>query len=495
VRAVFLVPPPLPGQRPAERVFGCTFELYPFPPLPLLYAAAAARAAGHRAEAWDSPRRPHGLDWGFFEKALADLADPEQQPGPAGAFVLHTVNLSRESDLAAGRAIREACGPDAAVIYTGPGPSWEPERYLSDARTFVLRGEVEESLPELLGELAAGRTPAAAAFPGLTALGPGGPVSGPPRPAIADLDALPLPARDLVDRGAYYNPKLGARPFTAVLSSRGCPHRCRYCVPNALSFARELEGRRGSAEGRKPPVRLRSAAGVVAELEALARDGYRAVSFIDDEFVWSAERTEEICAALGRLGLRWGCLARPDYVDERVAAALERARCGYVDLGVESFVQEILDDVGKDLTVAVAEEAVRRLKRHGVPVKLNVLIGASSLETRQTVEATVRRVIALDPDVAMFGVCSPFPGTPYWDLAVREGLLAEPGGGYRPTDVQREATVRLPHLSPQELVRAVRSANRRFYLRPRALARNLLKARSLGDLLRGAAAFWRKMRP
>ena len=41
MKACFLIPPPLPGQRPAERVFGCTYELYPFPPLPVLYAAAA----------------------------------------------------------------------------------------------------------------------------------------------------------------------------------------------------------------------------------------------------------------------------------------------------------------------------------------------------------------------------------------------------------------------------------------------------------------------
>lgn len=472
MKVVFLIPPPLPGERPAERVFGCTYELYPFPPLPILYAAAAVRAAGHE------PCVVAG------------------SPGSIGGdcCVIHAVNLSREADSAAHAGLRLERGPDFPIVFTGPGPSWEPERYARDARTFVLRGEVEESLPALLGELAAGRTPDAAAFPGLTVRGPAGKiVAGPPRPVIGDLDSLPVPARDLVDRDACFNPKLGTRPFTAVLSSRGCPHRCRYCVPNAMSFARELEGRRLAPDGRKPPVRLRSAGNVIAELAALAREGYRAVSFIDDEFVWSADRTEEICAALARLQLRWGCLARPDYIDERVAAALAAARCRYVDLGVESFVQAILDDVGKDLKVEETERAVRLLKRSGVPVKLNVLVGASALETRETIEETVRRVIDLDPDAAMFGVCNPFPGTAYWEVAQREGLLVE--SEYRPVDVQRASTVRLPHLSPEELVRAVRSANRRFYLRPRLILRNVLKSGSPGDLLRGAGAFWRKMRP
>ena len=105
----------------------------------------------------------------------------------------------------------------------------------------------------------------------------------------------------------------------------------------------------------------------------------------------------------------------------------------------------------------------------------------------------MRKTIELDPDVVMFGVCNPFPGTPYWDYARERGLLLNPE--YRPVDVQRASTVRLPHLTPEELVRAVRRANRRFYLRPGLILRNLFKARSLGDLARGAGAFWRKMRP
>jgi radical SAM superfamily enzyme YgiQ (UPF0313 family) len=485
MKACFLIPPPLPGARPAERVFGCTYELYPFPPLPILYAAAAARRAGHVPEVVDAVRAGHlveDFDGEFLRKAQADC------------FVFHTVNLSREADKHAHAKIREFHGLELPVVFTGPGPTWEPERYALDPHTFVLRGEVEESLPELLSKLATGKPFDPAELPGLTArAGDGRILSGPPRPAIEDLDKLPFPARDLVDRDAYFNPKLGARPCTAVLTSRGCPHRCRYCVPCAMSFARELEGRRVSPDGKKPPVRLRSAGNVIAELEQLAKEGYRAISFIDDEFVWSAERTEELCAAVGRLGFRWGCLARPDYLDERSVAALAKARCRYVDLGAESFVQAILDDIGKDLKIADAERAVRLLKTAGVPVKLNVLIGASVLETRETIEETIRKTIELDPDAAMFGVCNPFPGTPYWDYAAKQGLLTGPE--YRPVDVQRESSVRLPHLSPEELVAAVRRANRRFYLRPRVILRNVFKSRSLGDLLRGAGAFWRKMRP
>ncbi len=483
MKAAFLIPPPQAGSPPAERVFGCTYELYPFPPMPVLYAASALREAGHEVSVADGAR---------------DGWTPEQfdsyiREHPVDLWAFHSVNLSRDTDLAAHARIRSVTGVETPVVFTGPGPSYEPEVYLRDDRTFVLRGEVEQSLPQLASALSKGNAIDTADRDGLALLGPGGEVrSGAPRQPIEDLDSLPFPARDLVPREAYFNPKLGARPFTAMLSSRGCPHRCRYCVPNALSFARELEGRRAS-EGEKPRARLRSAGNVIAELEELQREGYRAISFIDDEFVWSADRTEEICSAVGRMGFRWGCLARPDYINERTAESLANARCLYVDLGVESFVQEILDDVGKDLTVEQAESAIKLLRKLGVPVKLNVLIGASPLETKETLEITVRKAIELDPDVAMFGVCNPFPGTPYWDYAQREKLLVSPE--YTPVDVQRQSTVRLPNLSPDELVSAVKRANRRFYLRPRVIVRNLLKARSPGDLLRGARAFLRKMRP
>lgn len=483
MKVVFLIPPPLAGTPPAERVFGCTYELYPFPPIPVLYAASALRQAGHEVSVADGARE----NWttAQLEAAIRD-ASPD-------LWVFHSVNLSRETDLAALERIRALAKGETPVVFTGPGPSYEPDAYLRDERSFALRGEVEQSLPQLAARLARGDRPDPEDMPGLAVRTPAGELlSGIPREPIEDLDALPFPARDLVPGDAYYNPKLGARPFTAVLSSRGCPHRCRYCVPNAMSFARELEGRR-AADGRKPRARLRSAGNVVDELQELHREGYRAISFIDDEFVWSADRTEEICSAIGRMNFRWGCLARPDYINDRTAAALAGARCLYVDLGVESFVQEILDDVGKDLTVEQAESSIRLLRSLGVPVKLNVLVGASPLETRETIETTIRKVVELDPDVAMFGVCNPFPGTPYWDYARERGLLVNPE--YTPVDVQRQSTVRLPHLSPEELVAAVRRANRRFYLRPGVILRNLLKARSPGDLLRGARAFLRKMRP
>ena len=482
MKICFLIPPAGEGRRPAERVFGCTYELYPFPPLPILYAAAAVRNAGHGVSFADGVRE--SWDRAGLEKFLSKTE--------FDCLVFHSVNLSRELDLEVHSLLRRY-RPGVQVVFTGPGPSYEPEKYLPDRNTFVLRGETEEALPELIAILAQPEDISFRELPGLTFLDDSGQVhSGPLRPAIADLDTLPFPARDLVPRDGYFNPKLGARPFTAVLSSRGCPHRCRYCVPNALSFARELEGRR-LREGRKPPVRQRSPGNVIAELEQLSAEGYRAISFIDDEFIWNLDRTREICAAIKRLGFRWGCLARPDYIDEETSSILADAGCCYVDLGVESFVQEILDDVGKDLTVEQAESAIKTLKRHGVPVKLNVLIGSSPLETRETIEITVRKTIELDPDVAMFGVCNPFPGTPYWDMAVSQGLL--PSADYRPVDVQRESTVTLPNLTSEELVAAVRRANRRFYLRPGLILRNLLKARSPGDLLRGAGAFWRKMKP
>jgi len=109
-------------------------------------------------------------------------------------------------------------------------------------------------------------------------------------------------ARDLLeDRERYFNPKLEGRPVTLVLTSRGCSFQCYYCVPNAISWARELEWKRFH-KGKKPPVTLRSPENIVAEFEEIKRQGYGAVSIIDDMFLFGGkERVLSLCRGLERV--------------------------------------------------------------------------------------------------------------------------------------------------------------------------------------------------
>jgi radical SAM superfamily enzyme YgiQ (UPF0313 family) len=400
------------------------------------------------------------------------------------------VNLGIENDRVALDLIRRARG-DVPVVFLGPAPTYFRETFLVDDRCYVVRGEPDHTARDLFDRLATG-TADAAGVAGVSYRRGGAIVENDARPLIADLDALPFPARDLIAeplRAKFSNPKLKLSPYTAVVSSRNCPHRCIYCVPSSLSFARELEHKR--VTGRKPPVGMRSPENVAAEIRHLAAQGIRAISFQDDNFIWTAKRLRPIALALKEAGIVWGCQSRADGIDDEVCAILAETGCKYVDLGVESFDQAILDYVKKGLTVADMTGAIRRLKAHGITTKINVLLGTSPLETAETIRTNARIIRELDVDQVMFSITNPFPGTDFYDLARENGWFAY--GDYTAVDVQKKAILNLPHLSARDLERAVARCNRGFFLRPRFILRNIGKFDSVADFATASLALYRKL--
>jgi radical SAM superfamily enzyme YgiQ (UPF0313 family) len=290
------------------------------------------------------------------------------------------------------------------------------------------------------------------------------------RPLIKDLDKLPFPARHLLKKEIYYNPKLPQKPFTVMQTSRNCPYRCIFCVPNALSFAVELEYKRYN-EDKKPPIRLRSAESVIKEFKELSDQGYKSVSIIDDQFLWDKKRTLEICQGIKDLGIEWGCLARADHLDEETIKALSEANCRYVDMGVESFKQEILDDIKKDLKVEKIYEAVKLLKKYNILTKINLILGSSSLQTKRDIREDIRKAKSLDVDAVMFSIATPFPGTEFYKRAKENNWFIK--GEYFPESVQMKAIISYPGLCYKELNYLIKFANLSFYLSPKFIKKNI----------------------
>ncbi|MBI5379046.1 MAG: radical SAM protein [Nitrospirae bacterium] len=482
MQITLLVPPVLEGTREVERVFGCTYGLYPIANIYVLTAASVLEQAGHKVRYIDAPVE------GWSRADLERFLETDQSE----LYGFYTVNLAKRTDLLALGMIREKRG-DVPVAFMGPSPTYEPEAYLVDRMSFVVRGEPELTLRELAEALqkrmGAGRADLSG-IRGLSHLGTQGEsVHAPPRDINRNLDALPHPARHLVDEKGYYNPKLGEQPVAAVLASRGCSYTCRYCVPNSLSFARELEYKRHHG-GKKPPVAHRTPENILGELRHLKEQGYRSVAFLDDVFMWGESRTLALCEGIKQLGLKWGCLTRADHVTEKVAKALAESGCEYVDIGVESFNQAVLDDIKKDCNTETAVRAIKLLKKYRVPVKLNILVGSSPLETQETIRTDLEIIKALKPNAVMFGICNPFPGTEFWDVAKEKGWLID--DVYRPVDVQKEATIEYPHLRKEDLERAVRRANYSFYLNPGFLWRNLRKIKSPASVVKAGRSLLRK---
>ncbi len=466
MRLTFLVPPCYDHRQPAERSAGCTRVVYPMPNIYELTVAACLRdGAGHDVRYEDFVFK--GKKIAHFKKFLAtDQSD---------AYLIWTVNLSIESDLQAIADIRVS-HPETPVILMGPGATFFTSKCLVDDNTYIVRGEPDETVVELVDALEHHKP--LTNISGISYLKDGTIVNNRPRPLIKDLDRLPFPARDLVKDHKYHNPKLKTGPYMTMFTSRNCPYQCIYCVPSSLSFAREIEYGKEN-EGRKPLIGFRSLESVEKEVAQLAAEGYKAIGFMDDNFIWNEERTKGLCDILNKYDIVWGCEARVDAITEPIAKILGDSGCRYVDLGVESFNQDILDYIKKGIKIEDIYKAVNLLKKYHVPVKLNILIGSSPLETPETVRHTLEEAKKLDVDQVMFNIVSPFPGTKYYKIAKENGWIKS--GDYRPTDVQRESILELPHITSKQMEKLLFKNNVGFFLRPSFIAKQLWRFRSWSE--------------
>jgi len=465
---VFVVPPKFKGKLP-ERVYGCSYTLYNTPNLGILYAAAVLEQAGNRVEIIDE----ENLEWtAFISKAVKKAAD---------YYIFHTVLLSTPVDLKAAKDIRKRL-PGKYIIFFGPHPTYVPNDFLFDDKCVVARGEAEF----ILRDIVEGK--GLKDILGASYLEKGEVVDNPTYGYIKDIDELPFPARHL-DRRSYVNPKLGGKKFTNILTSRGCAYRCYYCVPMSISWARELEWKKTSPG--KPPVTKRSAKNIIVEFRQLAKQGYKEFSIIDDMFVWDKDRILEICRGIRPLKIRYGILARADHMqDEKVVKALAGSGCQYVDLGVESFDQKVLDYVKKDLDVKKVYRAVSLLNKYRITPKINIMFGTAPIETKKSIMKTIEEAKDLPVDFCMFSIATPFPGTEFEKQAKEHHWLNKKYNNiYENLDPAKISLISYPHLSAKDLEDLTIKANRTFYIRPKILMKQLRRTSSISGLKQGAKTF------
>lgn len=370
----------------------------PYPPLGTLYAAAAVRAAGHDVAFHDS----------FFAPGAASLAVPLEREKPDVVVIyddgfnwLTKMCLSvMEAEALA--MVRLARGAGATVVVSGSDATDHRRRFLEAGASFVLLGDGEATLTELLAALASGGD--VSAITGLARLEHGELVETGRRRSPADLDTLPRPAWDLLDFAPYeetWRARHGRFSLNLV-SSRGCPYGCSWC-------AKPLFGRQYFVHS---PER------VVADLAYLSsRVKLDHVWFGDDIFGLTAAWTGRLADAVEASGRRvpFTIQTRADLVlDGALRANLVRAGLETAWLGAESGSQKVLDAMNKGLKVEETREAVRLLRADGVRVGLFLQYGYLG-ETREDVDRTLAMVVDLLPDEIGVSVSYPLPGTPFFE--------------------------------------------------------------------------------
>ncbi len=430
------------------------------PPLGLAYLAASARARGRRVDLIDANALRVGAD---------DLREHILEIRPAVVGISTNV-VTHPAGTILAEKLRES-GFRGVIVLGGPLPSAIPEYCLSSrAVDGIAAGEGEETLSEILDNVVAGREEPFRGVRGCFWRDRAGLiVREAPRPLIADLDSLPLPAWDLLPPFAYYKSRARRRPIGAVICSRGCPYQCTYC--NKSIFGSRY--------------RRYSVARVLQEVELLAADfGIRQLDILDDNLTLELDWAKELFRRLIPFGLAINLQngIRADHCDEELLDLMKAAGVFKLSLGVESGCPEMQLRIKKNVDLEKVVQTCRWARSRGIVVYGNFILGLPH-DSAETMSRTVEFALRMDPDAATFNFLLPLPGTEVWTEIEQNGKidfrLDDPeaagfyGAGLR---------YRLPGMDNAEVSFWYRRAYRRFYLRPRKILGLFLRSLHPGEL-------------
>ncbi len=371
-----------------------------WPPLQLTYLAGAALTAGHEAKIYDAMNKKHSFDdiRAVIEDYRPDFVMTLDYLPVTGAISTATVPAAL-----AVLSIAKEVDPTIVTMIGGPHPSFMYEEILTDETNradFVIRGEAEKTLAELMAVLPEG---SADEVKGIAYLKDGHVVATEQQPHITDLDTLE-PAWHLLDWEDYhYNVDPWGR-MASVLTSRGCMMGCSFCAQR-LFWRAEWRARRPKE--------------VVAEMRHLVEE-YQVefITLIDAYPTHDRERWEEILDLLieARLPVHLLIETRVEDIirDEDILHKYYDAGIIHVYVGAETSTDALLESLNKGTTVNQNQEALALCREHDIMTEASFMVGFPS-ETWDSIKATTDVAIRLNPDIAVFPVLTPMPFTPLWD--------------------------------------------------------------------------------
>ena len=274
-------------------------------------------------------------------------------------------------------------------------------------------------------------------------------VNNPAREFINNLDLLPFPARDLLKNERYKMP-IYNRPYTLVITARGCPNNCSFCTANIYYGSK---------------IRMRSPENVLDEVEEILKiQKIRDITFWADTFTYERKNVLEICNGIKKRGLkfRWMANARIDRVDPEMLKAMHQTGCQILSYGVESGSQKILNHIGKNITLKQIRQTFAWTRASGIESAAHIIFGLPG-ETEETIKKTIKFVQEINPDYVQFYSAIPFPGTRFYDEAKKKGWITTQN--WEDYELGKNI-ISTPKLPVERLAYWRRRAYLQFYLRP-----------------------------
>ena len=432
---IFFVYPPAPIMNREDRCQQPTGDLVVIPPLPpvdMMSLSAIAKKRGY-----ETLFKDYSLKNETVYDFIRDLRNYEPD-----FLVLNVASTTLEKDLSILSAARDLLD-DTVVIVKGAIFNFSSYSIMQKYPEIdvALRGEIEDAFDEII------QYNNFKDIKGITYQIDDKIISTADRELPDNIDNLPILDRQLIDNSFYQRPDT-KKPQTIIRVSKGCPNHCFFCLASPLN-------------GKI--VRYRSPELILEEIkECVTLYNIRDFIFWSDIFNLNKEWVQKLCRLIieSNLKINFSANTRADSVDIETLNLMKKAGCNLISMGVESGSQELLDKMGKKITLEQVKKTVSMINRAGIQIYAYYVIGLP-WETKETIEKTYKFAKKLNTQYASFYTAAALKGTKFYDY-INTNRLGE-------ISIEKPyifPSVRSYELTSQEIFEYNRKFNKEYYLRP-----------------------------
>lgn len=411
-----------------------------FPPLGLLYLGKILEMHNYNVEIIDGNAEQ------IYGNKLRDIAEKSDVVG----LTVYSQPQDKKFAFDIARKVKEI-NPKIKLIIGGPHVSLLPEESLIEfPADIAVQGPGEPVILSLIESIKEKKP--IPELPGIYYKKDNKIISNLQENKIDNIDKLPFPARHLSDKYTYghiMNTKFGKGKVTSILTSRGCPHRCRFC----------------GLKAHTPYHQLRSVENILKEIDEIVLEGYSTIAFSDDNFLADKKRVEKIMDYIieKKYNLElWINDARADSGDIKLYNKMKKAGVQIIHFGIESGNQDVLDYYNKKLIIPEVVKTIKLSHKMGFLTMGSFILGAP-IETKKHIQKTIKFALSLPLDVISFFVLRYVYGSDLWYEAEKDGKINYNKDGHF---VYADSSKNLGNFSKKEIIDFTKQGYFRFYYNP-----------------------------
>jgi len=210
----------------------------------------------------------------------------------------------------------------------------------------------------------------------------------------AQLNTIPLPSIDYLDASLRWGMFEG-KSIARVLTQRGCCYHCNFCASSGGMRQYDVDT-------------------VISFIKEVALAGFQAIFFEDSTFTADREWTMHLLREIIHSGITIpkGAQTRMDRLDPEMIQLMKQAGFAYIFPGIESFDDNVLRGINKQIRVKTIINTLGKLRKAGIEYGVSVVRGFPK-DSEEIFASTLDRLLELQPRYIFLECAKIYPGT-YW---------------------------------------------------------------------------------